>query len=292
MHRTFGDGFVEEPGPGQYHRFIDQNLPTYDGTVDTAEYNNAVQEEICNVITGAGLTLNGGGLNGDPAADRAAGWSQLYEAIFQAGHITDAAIDGITFSKLSGQIDLTDSGKNWVQDTDGLIYTQSTAHSSITPQKLETGETGIGLFQLKADEGLYFESGSIHLRADGRGIRYPDGPGNETAFESMKFRRSSWVIPGTVTWVPIGSSTVLYTTSGLNYDTDIPVSVPLAGIRAAWIATDNGITVEVLPASVSMREVGGSGFYRVLWISVLASDASAPGTTVTLTIEYDASTLT
>ena len=95
MHRTEGDYFVIEDGKRRFH---DRALPLYHGTVDTAEYNNAVQEEIANVIEYAGLTLAA-----DAGSDRSAGWHQLRDSIFLSGKIGTAAIaDGaITHAKLA-----------------------------------------------------------------------------------------------------------------------------------------------------------------------------------------------
>jgi hypothetical protein len=95
MHRTEGDYFVIEDGKRRFH---DRALPLYHGTVDTAEYNNAVQEEIANVIEHVGFTLAA-----DAGSDRAAGWHQLRDAIFLSGKIGTAAItDGaITHAKLA-----------------------------------------------------------------------------------------------------------------------------------------------------------------------------------------------
>lgn len=102
MHRTEGDGYVTESG---FRRFVDQNLPSTPGTVHPAEWDNAVQEELCYLITAAGLTVAPTAI-----ADRSAGWHQLYDAIFDSealdtGAIADGAItnDKVTscgFSKL------------------------------------------------------------------------------------------------------------------------------------------------------------------------------------------------
>ena len=108
MHRTEGDGYVLEGG---LRRFKDRNLPTYIGTIDTAEYNNAVQEEICSIIE----TL-GGTVAVDAATDRTAGWHQLYDLIFQSEKITDAAISDFDLAKAFGEIAIGSGGTTWVQD--------------------------------------------------------------------------------------------------------------------------------------------------------------------------------
>lgn len=89
MHRTEGVDYTTEEGK---RRYIDPNLPSVRGTVLNAESMNAIQEEICNVIEKAGLTLNT-----TAAADRADGWDQLWEAITDRGIIGEAALDsGLT----------------------------------------------------------------------------------------------------------------------------------------------------------------------------------------------------
>lgn len=83
MHRTEGVDYTTEEGK---RRYIDPNLPSVRGTVLNAESMNALQEEICNVIEKAGLTLNT-----TAALDRADGWDQLWEAITNSGIIGEAA---------------------------------------------------------------------------------------------------------------------------------------------------------------------------------------------------------
>jgi hypothetical protein len=93
-HRTEGAGYVLESGK---RRFIDQNLPGTPGTVDPAESSNMFQEEICNVIE-----LQGGTVAASAAADRAAGWRQLNDTIFENGNITESALNPETVSRLVG----------------------------------------------------------------------------------------------------------------------------------------------------------------------------------------------
>lgn len=95
MHRTEGDGYVLESG---LRRFVDQNLPTTPGTVHPAEWDNAVQEELCYLITAAGITVASTAL-----ADRSAGWHQLYDAIFDSEALDTGAIadDAVTNVKIA-----------------------------------------------------------------------------------------------------------------------------------------------------------------------------------------------
>lgn len=106
MHRVDADGYITVLGE---RRFVDRSLPTYEGTVDGANWNNAVQEEIATVVEHAGLTLRSTG-----AADESAGWTQLKEAIFDSGKIGDAALDNdIGLDKIShGILNFFDGAAN------------------------------------------------------------------------------------------------------------------------------------------------------------------------------------
>ena len=80
MHRTQGEDYILESGK---RRFAQANPPTQKATRLPAEFMNAVQEEICNVIAAATPAIT---LNPTAADDRTAGWSQLLKAI-QEGHL-------------------------------------------------------------------------------------------------------------------------------------------------------------------------------------------------------------
>ena len=85
MHYTEGEGRVDIGG-GKYE-FEDENQPIAPGTVDTAEYNNAVQFEIANAIIRAGIAIETSAAN-----DRANGWQQLATAIFDNEAIDTPAL--------------------------------------------------------------------------------------------------------------------------------------------------------------------------------------------------------
>jgi hypothetical protein len=56
MHRTIGDSYGTSGGKRVFRQ---ENLPSYAATQVTFDSMNAVQEEIANAITGAGVALNG-----------------------------------------------------------------------------------------------------------------------------------------------------------------------------------------------------------------------------------------
>jgi len=60
MHRTLGDGYGTDPIGGQ-RIYQDENPPINDATQLRYQEMNAIQEELCNAITAAGISLNGGG---------------------------------------------------------------------------------------------------------------------------------------------------------------------------------------------------------------------------------------
>jgi hypothetical protein len=71
MHRTEGDGYVVNGGKNQFDPG-DPFIPR-PATQMTYDWANAVQEELCSVIEGRGLTLDQAGKSN---------FSQLYQAIF------------------------------------------------------------------------------------------------------------------------------------------------------------------------------------------------------------------
>lgn len=91
MHRTEADGSVS-------NLYVDENLPTYEGTLVTAADRNAVQEELCNVIEGCGYTVQ---TEGTDTHD------QLFDAITNANTpMKVLATPGASYA-----IEVTNTGK-------------------------------------------------------------------------------------------------------------------------------------------------------------------------------------
>lgn len=114
MHRTEGDGYRIE---GLKRRHVDQNLPATPGTTGSAEFFNALQEELINAIEYAGLTISA-----DGATDRSIGWDQLKQAIFESSAIDTTAIknNAITNDKILGlSFDKLTAGTTSISETVG-----------------------------------------------------------------------------------------------------------------------------------------------------------------------------
>jgi hypothetical protein len=94
MHRQTGTGYIEEDGK---RLSIDQNLGLgIPGTVDTAELQNALQEELCSVVEN-----HGGSVHNTAEDDKADGWHQVDDTIFHARNIDVDAIDPLAAAKLA-----------------------------------------------------------------------------------------------------------------------------------------------------------------------------------------------
>ena len=268
MHRTEGDGFVIEGGK---NRFKDQALPTYNGTVDTAEYNNAVQEEICNLIE-----LLGGTVEPDAATDRTNAWRQLYEILLQSGKITNAAMsdfdlakgfgeietfDGFeTLKAIPGEITLYTSDAGGVDDV-SLRISSDHAHPGIEIQEETTGCTS-----------KFF-----------KGISFSGGPG-EAAYDDMQYRKAGFAMhTGTFATPTVGTAHC-----NPNHTTDIPTTCAIISATIKYATPGNPFTA---PA---MLEFQASGNYwevvGVMWTK-RTGDAFPTGNNFDCIIEYDASSL-
>lgn len=148
MHRVDSDGYVTEGG---LRRFADQNLPTLAGTLDGAEWNNAVQEEICNAIEASGLTLNT-----DATSDRADGWNQLATAIFNNHAIgTDALANlSVNANKLAANAVTNDKIQN------DAVSATKLASNAVTSTKIQNGAVELSKIAVGAKNVYRTEDGS------------------------------------------------------------------------------------------------------------------------------------
>jgi len=172
MHYTEGDGRVEV-SPDVYE-FIDQDLPLVIGTVDLSEWNNAVQYEIIHAIEEAGLTPAA-----DSTADRADGFRQLAEAVFNSaaigtnalasGAVTDVKVANVSVSKLiDGTLNIKTGDDEWGQTVLGLTYTKHDGaaqkkNTTLTPAILlsQDFDTGFSALLSNDDKKLLLSQGSV-----------------------------------------------------------------------------------------------------------------------------------
>ena len=267
MHRTTGDGYDVDDG---------RRINLDDATVDKAMDQNAIQEEICNVITHAGLTIRGDGhpITGDPAIeDWNATPDQMKQAIFESGAIGNDAITDNTLliTKLSLPATRVNGDDQLYFDIEQLKFTND------------------DLASLSKD-GLYaYNSGSgCQIYLTGIGIQYNGGPGNSSYFDAAVLRKSAFDISQAISWNEIGSSDAYL--AEINYDTDIPSGTLFTnqGVTAAWVQFGDVTDNYVCPATIKYYAVGG--YIRVTKIMVHSLDSS-PGNTFRLIIEYNASGL-
>lgn len=101
MHRTEGARTVTIGSLPKQHQ--NQDLPLVGGSTLSAEYANALGEELINIIQYAGITIKS-----NSVSDRAEGFTQTREAIFNSKAITAAAIANNTLtSDLINEVSLT-----------------------------------------------------------------------------------------------------------------------------------------------------------------------------------------
>lgn len=131
-HRVEADGAVLEGGKS---RFANQNLPGTPGTVDPAESSNMFQEEICNIVE-----MTGGTIAASAAADRAAGWHQCYDAIFEGGNIGYNAISTDLKTRIGNG---TKPPQATINDLCGGLVIYQTHNPAATPNALVTSATWV-----------------------------------------------------------------------------------------------------------------------------------------------------
>jgi len=267
MHRTEGDAFVIEGGK---RRFKDQDLPTYPGTVDTAEYNNAVQEEICNIIE----TL-GGTVEPDAATDRANGWHQLYTLLLQSAKIDDAALKDFNLAKGYGNI-ATVLG----------LYSLLAVPGEITLHYEAVGADDITIFlsTLPSNRcvGISDETSGCSLKLI-KGIECEGGPG-EDAFDSTQYRKAGFAMHA-YGYTVVNAGITRFTT---DFTTNIPTSCSV--INASIHYPTSGTSV-VAPVKLELTSSGGFWKVTYVWLLKRATDPDPTSDNFDCIIEYDASSL-
>ena len=275
MHRTTGPGYGMDNG---------RRINVDETTIDKAMDQNAIQEEICNVITHAGLTIRGDDypLTGDPAGeDWAATPDQMKTAIFESGAIgNDAITDGtIDFAKIALPIEVTDSIVDMTLEGGQLLY-EYNIHDGYT--------------RITVDGFKHVHLNNAIAELDGRGLIFSNGPGNNANFQSARIRKAAFDISKTISWSQSGTGDMY--TATVNFVTDIPWDIWGGtmlgdGIYQAWLQVINYDLRWIVPAAIAVEQEGSpDGYVKITRITVFGS-YDAPGNQFTLILEYDASTL-
>lgn len=283
MHRVTDDRNYQDPPASGIRRYINQNLPSEAGTKVQGCDLNAIQEELCNIIT-----LNGGTVVGDGDANRAtacaddktAGWRQLYDTIFESGNIGDDAItdDSLSLTKLTFPAVRSDSGDSISIDVDTLTMSGTGGDSGVlTPNSL-----------------LMTHLLGATCLMTGRGLRYNNGPG-DNAFKSMNLRKAGFDVDETatpITWTSVGSgSTGIWSAGSFAVLTDIPQDCGVRGVVGAWVqSTGTAAGDYICPATVTVEWSGG--YLRLSSLSVHSGyPVLDPGDEFRLIVEFDATAL-
>lgn len=204
MHENEGADSVVEDGK---KRFTDEDLPGTPGTIMNAEFANALMEEFRNILARAGMAF-------EPTAaeDRAAGWIQLSEAIFNSAALTAAALatSSVINSKLAPGAVTDDKVINLnLAKMYGVLELLQTTESITQSVKLNYEELQF-LIDLGGDEIVYslLNGGGLTVENnDGRATKYLNGgmrrvgAGEEAAVGMAVFDMSTtgtW--DDTVTW--------------------------------------------------------------------------------------------
>ena len=144
MHRTEGEDYDNDLyGNGTNKRgYKPESAPSADdGTRLPAEAMNAIQEELCNLLEAVGIAPNT-----TAAADKAAGWNQLYTAIFNSQKLTAAALaaNAITTAKIANS-----------------VITGEKIDSAALVAPLKKATTGTKPIYLELADGLEVSSGAL-----------------------------------------------------------------------------------------------------------------------------------
>lgn len=145
MHRTQGEDFDPDLYQDSTNKrgFKAATPPSDNATRLAFETMNAIQEEIANLIERAGVTLQA-----TASADRAAGWEQLYQAIFESEALDSTAlkVNSVIESKIQDEAVTTSKiannavTGNQISDT-ALILPLRRAPTSTSPIFLDTTDT-------------------------------------------------------------------------------------------------------------------------------------------------------
>lgn len=282
MHLFDGVGYIEVEGK---RRFKDRELPTYIGSRPDDEIMNAMMYEIAQVVEAAGLTLATTG-----AADEAAGWGQLKQAIFESaaidtaaltdGAVTDAKITDFNLSKASGSISIDGTlgsyQANWQQSV-AYLYGQDEngRFFEFSPTELQIASNN----PAHTDNTFQWDAQKLVLRRDaiatnfgGYGVQY-DGTGSWRKKKSTAASGVSWITENTHHYV---------TTT--NIDTGIQTSNSI--IRktfSCFIHWESGGVGRTVPANVTTNAISNS----LVIVNMRVYSDTQPPSSFTLDMEVD-----
>jgi hypothetical protein len=292
MHRIedWSGDTVTESG---HNRFKDRALPTYPGTIDKAEFNNAVMEELCYIVENYG-----GDCDIAPSADRTAGWHAVHDAIFSDGNITSDAIDNISLDKLSiGTLSIVSGIYRWDQAFGGLVYQKDTSGTVYQHTTLNNEGIHIDSRNGDPDDDVYLTIDGLNCRIENsggtatllqtiygpRGITYTEGPGNVSAFESANVRKAVFDL-SSASWT-LDAGNVYYYGADLD-SSGIPDTAEVYSAFAKVSYASGGFS-RLHPADV--RPSANGGYLELLGIRIVST--SVPDDGCQLIIEYDASSV-
>lgn len=298
MHRTEGPDFITV---GTKRLNADQDLVGgVIGTVDNAAQNNAVQEELCYVIE---QVKGADYCNRSAASDEAAGWHDLYDALFTMAAIPDAGIESLGLSKITdGTMLLTGTPNSLTLSRSQILFNRFVDandfdHGILTPTYLrlenKNGEPK-DIANLTYDQLLFSEyddttGGDVNssMCISARGLCYPAGPGDDTVFKNARVYKTAFTFTVSA-WTDLGNNH--YRTAGVAAVKELTGVPPTAKVyRASMITTQASGTTTHIHEIVDMTLSTG-GTWLIVSLMVIYA-AVMPDTTVTLILEYDASNI-
>lgn len=283
MHRTEGDDYVLE---GSLRRFHDQELPTYNGTVDTAEYNNAVQEELCYIIEATGTIVADGAVT-----DRADGWHQVYDAIFTQGNIDSDSIGSLILDRLvDGELNITRGAYNISANPTELSMNSGALSATLTFNALALAAAG-GAENTVSPGGVttrfagnvgFLSSDTVGLQTDPGQYEYKlitfvdgvtyFGAAHPNEFPNTRWNKARIDLDGSGAGWAISASGHLPWTTDRAIETGIPTSCDILSGSMQYI--DDTATLRAAPVLLSPEDPLATGTWKV-FISVFGRDETA-----------------
>ncbi len=275
MHRTTADGHVIENGK---RRFENQDLPLKPGTADTAGYNNAVQEELCNIVE-----LTGGTLATDENTDRNGGWRQVYDAIFKGGNI---GVDAI--GTLNGRV-TWDNGVAKTEVAGGGVEMNSGASFGV-----------VSTYQVSVREQAVPAPVAAQTAITKKGITF-HGTNHVSQTVATPYAWATFELPSALKHLGIPPSTSTAAVIGFTLSradpTDpaiqlpVPATLPILAAHVRYTAA--GGVVCTVPALMALTPSHACTDINVICDAQPASPFLPPDLTkpITITVMYDASAI-